>query len=122
MKVFVYGTLKRGHYNSRLLGRSRFIAEGVGIGSLYISGKLPLLIEDDNGRVFGEIWEISKEDYEFVQYIEEGAGYYEGVIKVKAKDSSEFELCKVFYYYLDGFYTDVRYLEKIHDYTLDIAL
>lgn len=122
MRTFVYGTLKRGHYNSKLLGRSKYICDGVGIGTLYITKtKLPLLLEEDSGnRVYGEIWDISKEDYDYIAFLEEGAGYYEGEIVVKIKGKSEFELCKVFYY--DGFLFDKDRAEKILEYTLDKAL
>ena len=62
-RVFVYGTLKKGHSNDVYLKDSVFVGEGAinkGYG-LYVFG-LPFLVKDDKGLgCYGEIYLVSKE-------------------------------------------------------------
>ncbi len=54
--VFVYGTLKKGYGNHRLLeGRSQFLGDAVVPGKLYGFG-LPGYVMGDEGKVHGELY------------------------------------------------------------------
>ena len=65
-RVFVYGTLKRGHGNNRLLHGAEFISEAIsreeygfykaGIPYVYKSPK----DGDDPVRVIGELWDVDQ--------------------------------------------------------------
>jgi gamma-glutamylcyclotransferase (GGCT)/AIG2-like uncharacterized protein YtfP len=50
MRVFVYGTLKQGYGNNRLLSKAKFIMFGHGF---------PVVFKDDGGhKIIGEIYDI----------------------------------------------------------------
>lgn len=64
-KVFVYGTLKRGHGNNRLLEGSRFVGEARTVRHLHMrqwaGGGFPYLIDDagpDRRQCAGEVYEV----------------------------------------------------------------
>lgn len=60
MKVFVYGTLKEGHGNNRILveGRAQLVCGDMVRGyKLYNSG-FPVACEDDDSWITGEVWDI----------------------------------------------------------------
>lgn len=59
MKLFVYGTLKRGYSNNHLLEGANFLCRGYTAGHLY-GGGAPKF-KDGNGLVYGEIFEITEE-------------------------------------------------------------
>lgn len=64
---FVYGTLKRGYGNNRILQQSptaQFIEEGVTEAkfNLYHLGGFPGVTENGETAIHGEIWEVS-DDY-----------------------------------------------------------
>ncbi len=60
MFVFVYGTLKQGYGNHRLLANSRFVSFGHTKGQfkMYNTGFPVVLAEPKEGRVVGEVYEI----------------------------------------------------------------
>lgn len=59
MKVFVYGTLKRGFSNNRLLDTSEFITTATmnQVKMLNI-GAFPGVVEAPESQVQGELWEV----------------------------------------------------------------
>ncbi|SPJ23609.1 gamma-glutamylcyclotransferase family protein [Palleronia abyssalis] len=63
-RVFVYGTLRRGFVNNEATLAFRngatFLSEGRVPGTMYSVGWYPALIEDGDGHVTGEVWEISE--------------------------------------------------------------
>lgn|SRR5690348_4803270 len=64
MKVFVYGTLKQGYGNNRLLDKAKFVENAVIPGfKLYDSG-FPVAAPDEFSAVSGEIWDISGDHQE----------------------------------------------------------
>lgn len=62
--VFVYGTLKKGYYNNRLLDGQEFVSEATTKPKyrLYNLGSFPGLIEDnETGKAIkGEIWRVEE--------------------------------------------------------------
>jgi gamma-glutamylcyclotransferase (GGCT)/AIG2-like uncharacterized protein YtfP len=58
MKLFVYGTLKRGHHNHRLLEKAQYISHAELWGyQMYSLGGFPG-IKPSDGHVHGEVYEV----------------------------------------------------------------
>lgn len=59
-RVFVYGTLRRGEHNHRLLESARFVGEGHTPPSFTLRdlGAYPALVDGGSTRVVGEIYEV----------------------------------------------------------------
>jgi len=77
MKLFVYGTLKRGEYNHHCLSNSTYISDAKVEGfTLYDTGYgYPAAVEKEHSCITGEIYETSKEDFRCIRSMEFGAGY-----------------------------------------------
>lgn len=61
--VFVYGTLKAGRGNHRLLRHTEFVGEGTTISNFYMVGSgVPYLIPGGEHRVLGEVYTLPDED------------------------------------------------------------
>ena len=74
-RVFVYGTLKKGHGNNRLLADSTLLGNGVlSDHKLYDSG-FPVSAVSDGDEVLGEVWEC--DDYA-LRRLDALEGYREG--------------------------------------------
>lgn len=60
MKIFVYGTLKRGHGNNRLLKDAEFIGKAVTLGKFKLAGfGVPFVWPDVEGKPLqGELYDI----------------------------------------------------------------
>lgn len=86
--LFVYGTLKQGHFRSHLLEGQKFLGEfqtekGY---SLYNIGSFPGIISTDNDNVVnGEIWEIDEEYFSYLDRIE-GSPFLFKLQSVKIKN------------------------------------
>jgi gamma-glutamylcyclotransferase (GGCT)/AIG2-like uncharacterized protein YtfP len=79
IKVFVYGTLKKGYRNHRLLEGSNYIGEGKISGyDLYDLGSFPGIIRG-KGEVVGEIYEIDQETLKRVDMLESEGQLYSRV-------------------------------------------
>ncbi|MCX7881775.1 MAG: gamma-glutamylcyclotransferase [Brevinematales bacterium] len=63
MLLFVYGTLRRGKKEHSLLANSPFVASGYVEGTLYDLGVgFPALgLDEVQGRVYGEVYEVSED-------------------------------------------------------------
>lgn len=74
MKLFVYGTLKRGFGNNRLLADSLFLGEAITKPTyrLFDCGGFPALSKDIKSgyEVLGEIWDVIGETLELVDILE----------------------------------------------------
>src|SRR5690606_18657156 len=73
MKIFVYGTLKKGHCRQHVLKNQKFIqyAETSPNYRLYNCGSYPGLVESDTGvSIKGELWEVDEECKELLDAIE----------------------------------------------------
>lgn len=70
MKVVVYGTLKKGYGNNRLLCNAKYIQEYVIPGyKLYDCG-FPVASPQEDSAVLGELWEISPDDNQTIQWLD----------------------------------------------------
>lgn len=86
MNVFVYGTLKRGYGNHKLLGSSPFIGQGSIKGfDIYDLGPYPAIqeSEDPSAVVWGEVYEINDAVLKALDQLEgEGFLYKRSVVTV----------------------------------------
>jgi gamma-glutamylcyclotransferase (GGCT)/AIG2-like uncharacterized protein YtfP len=79
MKVFVYGTLKRGHGNHGLLNGSRFVGAAVLFGEfVLLDSGFPVCVEQPHGApVAGEVYEIDGATLQRLDHLEgEGSMYH----------------------------------------------
>lgn len=83
MKLFVYGSLKRGFFNHTRFGFNKIatlIGEAMvsGVSLRHLSGyPYPHAVLDPNGVVEGELYELDRDSYpaESIERMELGAGY-----------------------------------------------
>jgi gamma-glutamylcyclotransferase (GGCT)/AIG2-like uncharacterized protein YtfP len=62
MLLFVYGTLKKGHANHRFMGNSKFVDHATLEGyDMYTNGYYPYITKGE-GKVTGEVWDVTDED------------------------------------------------------------
>ena len=83
MKLFVYGTLKKNHYNHKRfhLDTQEMIEDDDKVNNLSLvmtNEFYPTAIVDKGGHIVGEVWEISDEVMlKRLRAMEAGAGYKE---------------------------------------------
>lgn len=113
IRVFVYGTLKHGHGNHRLLEKATFL------GRCYITGTYrlldlgwyPGLVLDQNtpkSNIFGEVYRITQETLDDLDILEGNGSYY-------TRTQVQTPWKKAWCYFLPGAYNDrndLKYLEK----------
>ena len=58
MNIFVYGTLKRGFWNNRLLHEARFVKEALVQGYKLMGDGIPFAIPQEGSTIRGEIFDI----------------------------------------------------------------
>lgn len=82
--IFVYGSLRRGHYNHTRIGLDNavFVKETRTQPNytLVDLGAYPALLAVGNTSVVGEIYHVDDELFERIDRMEKGAGYYASVI------------------------------------------
>ena len=107
--IFVYGTLKKGYRNHRLLEGSNFIGEGRISGyDIYDLGSFPGII-GGTGEVLGELYEINQETLKRVDRLEsEGYLYSRLPVEVNQKDC----LIKAAAYVFNGNVHNARRIER----------
>ena len=94
MRMFFYGTLKRGYYNNpRLRLDDPKVATFIGNASLddygiIMSGILPYAVKAPGNKLEGEVWDVHDENIvNAIERMEVGAGY-EGIeVKVNSLDT-----------------------------------
>lgn len=110
-RVFVYGTLKRGHCNAYILERglekevstiSRFLGEAdtSPIYAMYDCGGYPGLVEDQESgeSLKGEVWEVDAETLLRLHQLEDvSVGLYEFKF-IQLHQSNHFKDIKAYYY------------------------
>src|SRR5690348_12202000 len=74
MKMFVYGTLKRGYGNNRFLRNCEFLGVAISTeASYHMCGLgIPFLMEGGNKMVKGELWEVNDEALPAIDRLESG--------------------------------------------------
>lgn len=80
MKVFVYGTLKRGYANHIWLAENnaKFIKEDSIKGVMYSLGAYPMVdITETEGRVIGEVFEVTDACSKALDKLEGYPGFYD---------------------------------------------
>ena len=77
MKLFVYGTLRKGEENAFLLKNATCLLESCWTnGQLYDTGEgYPAMVPSNNHRTIGELYEVSNEQLKLLDELEE---YEEG--------------------------------------------
>lgn len=73
MKVFVYGTLKSGHGNNRLLGNSPKLGDVMTAKNfrMYTNGAFPMIVPDRSGyKITGELYEADDFTMEILDQLE----------------------------------------------------
>lgn len=83
MKLFVYGTLKKGQYNHHLLMDSKYLYDTVIKGfTLYDVGYgYPFAVKKEGSFITGEVYEVDQEIYQIIEDMELYARY--SVIETK---------------------------------------
>ena len=80
VKIFLYGTLKRGGCRSHVMRGQRFIGDARTVARyrMYNTGSYPALVEDDDGlEVEGEVWEVDGDCLRILDAIEAVPDLYE---------------------------------------------
>ena len=84
MRFFFYGSLKRGHGNNQrfeLEKKASFLGEQALLGwDMWDLGAYPCITPGE-GTISGEVWELEKEEADWIRRMELGAGYEEGEIE-----------------------------------------
>ncbi len=78
IKIFTYGTLKKGHINHELLGITpKFIGKDTIDGELYSYSEagIPFAFEG-KAKIKGEIWEIQDGNFLAISLMELNSGYH----------------------------------------------
>jgi len=79
IKVFVYGTLKKGGLNHFIINRdpsNNFIGKDTIVDyTLYGSGLIPFAIKSPGKYIQGEVYKVSMETFSYIERLELGAGY-----------------------------------------------
>jgi gamma-glutamylaminecyclotransferase len=60
MKIFVYGTLKKGFGNHRLIKEARFLGESFIKGTMYSMGAFPGVVLKGDNNIKGEVYEVDE--------------------------------------------------------------
>ena len=82
MKLFVYGTLKKGFYNHSWLRNSSYLGDYSIPGfTLYDTGYgYPAAVRKEKSYIMGETYEVDEYTYRAIQRMEIGASYQEETI------------------------------------------
>ncbi len=96
MKIFVYGTLKRGHRNHNLLHTAEYLGRAASLGdsfSMYCNGSYPVLVRNGfrDQAVYGELYLVDDETLKALDWLEGVAHglYKRESISLSVEDSYE---------------------------------
>lgn len=89
-RVFVYGTLKRGHGNHRVLerGGARFVGPDRIAGTMHDYGAFPVVTLAGAGSVHGEVYEVTAETLQRLDILEGTPTFYQRT-RVRMSTGSE---------------------------------
>jgi len=82
---FFYGTLRSGYWNNQrvITPSSQLIGPAITQDNfrLFINGNIPCAVPDNDGYpLIGEVWELSREDAQYVQSLEYGYDFKEIIV------------------------------------------
>ena len=85
--IFVYGTLKRGHYNYKRFGmnQSEYLGNGIVRGyKMYTNGSYPGIIKTNNEEdvISGELFNVSEMLFNTLDMMETCAGYHIALVDI----------------------------------------
>ncbi len=83
--VFVYGTLRKGYHNHRLLEDSKYVAEAVITGEMRHLGGFPGVHLHGNNQVHGEIYAVDEPTMASLDQLEGHPHFYEREIVETSK-------------------------------------
>ncbi len=92
LKIFVYGTLKRGYCNHNFIKSSQFIGNAYIKGyDLYDLKDYPAIIKstDDECIVYGEVYQISEQTLQLIDQLEDEGDLYNRVQTVANVDGQD---------------------------------
>ena len=69
MKLFVYGTLKKGYHNNYLLKNSEYMGKAITTGKMYNVGKFPA-VTSGKDIIKGELYKIDQFTLNNIDYLE----------------------------------------------------
>lgn len=80
-RIFVYGTLKRGGRNHRLLSRARFMVTTHTLlrFTMVSCGPYPAIVADGRREIHGEVYEVSEETLEALDRLEDYPSLYDRI-------------------------------------------
>ena len=78
MKVFVYGTLKQGYHNHRLLAQATLLGEFTTPPNytMYHLGGFPAVVMDGNTAIIGEVYEVDRQEFQQLDFLEGYPDFY----------------------------------------------
>ena len=96
MKAFVYGSLKKGHWNNSVLGDSEFLGRGTARGyDLVDLGSFPAVYRasynGDKKLVSGELYQIDEGTLERLDWLEGNGSFYQRELTTIEIDEEEHE-------------------------------
>ena len=83
-RVFVYGTLKKGHYNNTLLEEAEFVGAAKTVGNdytMYHLGAFPGVKEGGCDSITGEVYNVNDEQLARLHQLEGHPTFYKAVNK-----------------------------------------
>ena len=110
MRAFVYGTLKNGYRNHRLLENSKFVGNGEIKGfALYDLGSFPAIVDSENPEeiILGELYEIDEPTLASLDHLESEGHLYKRRLVNVAVDGNELDA------YVYVFLRDLRGAKKL---------
>lgn len=112
-KVFVYGTLKSGFYNSILLTSSKFVGKGYLIGNFRMLdlGAFPGVVKAPNSpesTVVGEVYEVSDSTLARLDALEGNGHFYKREVRTISVRHKNDTSCWVYFLMQDSGEEEVR--------------
>jgi len=74
--VFVYGTLKAGHGNHRLLENSKLLHEATITGKMVSLGGFPCVSTNGDNQIHGEVYEVDDQTLGHLDHLESNGSFY----------------------------------------------
>jgi len=103
-RVFVYGTLRRGHANHAFIKNGRYMgtAETKEKYALYVD-RLPYLVKEPVSHIIGELYEVDDETLRQIDWLEGHPTFYRrDLCEVIAQDGTQASAYIYFYPYPTG--------------------